>query len=366
MQDNPEGPWFRWPEIGSNGEFVNRVLIFLGLAALAFLLWKLRQAFLISFAAVIVAVLLLAAARPLERRTPLSLRWSLAVVGLAVIAGIALLSWLIGSQVQFQVSDLTSRVSQAWGDLQQRLGSSVPLSQVIGAGGEGSGQGGVLGAITSAAQGWAGRFLSYGYVLFEIVTTFVLVVIGGAFLASDPELYRHGFVKLFPPARHRQIDRTLSASGDALRGWLLAQLVSMTIIGVLTGLGVWAIGLPAPLALGLLAGLAEFVPIVGPIVSAIPALLLAFTEGGSTVLWTLLLYIAIQQLESDLITPMVQQHMVTIPAGLLLLAVLGFGILFGALGIVVASPLAIVLFVAVKKLYVRDVLDEDTDIPGQK
>lgn len=74
---------------------------------------------------------------------------------------------------------------------------------------------------------------------------------------------------------------------------------------------------------------------------------------------------AIQQLESDVITPMVQQRMVTIPAGLLLLAVLAFGILFGVLEIVIASPLAVVTYVAVKKLYLRDTLKEKTDIPGQ-
>ncbi len=365
MSDDPEEPSLRRSEALSISDYVTRVLIVIGLAALAFLLWKLRQAFLISFASVLVAVLLLSAARPLEHRTPLSLRWSLTAVGLLVLAGIALLSWLIGSHLQFQVSDLISGVTQAWEDLQQRLGVSISLSQVLGSGGEGAGQGGVVGAIAHTARAWAGQFLSYGYIAFEVVTTFILVVIGGAFLASNPRLYRRGFVKLFPPARHRQIDRTLLASGEALRGWLLAQLVSMTIVGVLTGIGVWAIGLPAPLALGLLAWLAEFVPVVGPIVSAIPALLLASTEGATTVLWTLLLYIAIQQLESDVITPMVQQRIVALPAGLVLLSVLAMGILFGPIGIVVASPLGVVIYVSVKKLYVRDVLDEDTDIPGQ-
>lgn len=122
MQDDPGGPWLRWPQSDTNAEYVKRVLIFLGLAALAFLFWKLRQAFLLSFAAVLVAVLLLAAVRPLERATPLSHRWSLTLVGLAILAGTGLLSWLVGAQVQFQVSDLISRVSQAWGQLQERLG----------------------------------------------------------------------------------------------------------------------------------------------------------------------------------------------------------------------------------------------------
>jgi predicted PurR-regulated permease PerM len=139
----------------------------------------------------------------------------------------------------------------------------------------------------------------------------------------------------------------------------------MMLVFVLTGLGLWAIGVPAALALALLAALAEFVPLVGPVVSAIPALLIALSDSWQTALGTLLLYVAIQQIESNLIMPLVQRRVVSIPPAVTLFAVVAFGLLFGSLGVLFATPLAVVVFVAVKKLWVRETLGEPADLPGQ-
>lgn len=126
------------------------------------------------------------------------------------------------------------------------------------------------------------------------------------------------------------------------------------------------LGLPAYLALGLLAGLAEFVPVVGSILAAAPALLLALTEGGiDLALWTLLLYVAVQQLQGNLIAPLVTRRMVSLPPAVTLVAIVAFGLVFGPLGVLFAAPLAVVAFVAVKRLWVREALGEDTDVPGE-
>jgi predicted PurR-regulated permease PerM len=137
----------------------------------------------------------------------------------------------------------------------------------------------------------------------------------------------------------------------------------MMLVFVLTGLGLWAIGLPAALALALLAGLAEFVPLVGPIVATIPALLIALSVGLETALWTLLLYIAIQQVESNVLIPLVQRRVVELPPVVTLFAVVA--LLFGLLGVLFATPLAVVVLVAVKKLWVHATLGEPTNLPGQ-
>ncbi len=193
----------------------------------------------------------------------------------------------------------------------------------------------------------------------------VLVAVAGVYLAADPNLYRCGTVKLFPPAEHRLIDETMIEVGETLQLWLLGKLISMILIGAMTGLGTWLLGLPTPLALGIFAGVTEFVPIIGPIVGAVPALLLAATEGLSTVLWTLLLFIGIQQIESNIIAPNVEGRMVKIPPALFVLGVGLFGGLFGMLGLILSGPLLAASFVGVKKLWMREALDENTTLPTE-
>jgi predicted PurR-regulated permease PerM len=140
----------------------------------------------------------------------------------------------------------------------------------------------------------------------------------------------------------------------------------MTFVGVLAALGLWLIGLPSPFALGLIAGLLDFVPFVGPILGALPAVLIASTVDGATVLWTILLFTVIQQLEANVVFPLVGRRMVSLPPALALFAILATGVLFGPLGLVVGFPLAVVVFVLVKKLYVRETLGEETPVPGEK
>jgi predicted PurR-regulated permease PerM len=112
-------------------------------------------------------------------------------------------------------------------------------------------------------------------------------------------------------------------------------------------------------------GLAEFVPLIGPIVAAIPAILIALAAGWEMALWTLLLYVAVQQLESNVITPLVQRQAVELPPAVTVFAVVAFGLLFGWVGVLFATPLAVVVFVATKKLWVRDTLGERTELPGE-
>jgi predicted PurR-regulated permease PerM len=190
-------------------------------------------------------------------------------------------------------------------------------------------------------------------------------VVGGAFLAGEPELYRRGLVKLVPGERARErLGDTLDTTGRALRRWLLGQLLSMTIVGVLTGLGLWLIGVPAPLALALLTFLAEFVPLIGPVVAAVPALLLGLAQGWGTAV--LLLYLAVQQVESNMITPLVQRKVVELPPALTLFGVVALGVVLGPLGLILGAPLLVVAVVATKKLWVRETLGEPTRVPGEE
>jgi predicted PurR-regulated permease PerM len=153
-------------------------------------------------------------------------------------------------------------------------------------------------------------------------------------------------------------------SGHALRLWLFGQIVAMVIVGVLTGAGLSLIGVPSALALGLLVGLAEFVPFLGPIFAAIPALLIAFNQGSQAALLTLALFVIVQQIEGYVVTPLVQQKVATLPAAVTLFAIVAAGVLFGIAGVVLAAPLTVVVYVLIKQLYVREALHTATPVPG--
>jgi predicted PurR-regulated permease PerM len=338
-------------------DFVLRTAVVAAAAALLFLAWQGRQALLLVFAAVVVAVIFDAAALPFRRWAGLPRRWALVSAALALAAALGLTGWLVGA-----------RVSAQFGQLGQALTRAEPtIRGWIGLAGDGSGAGsaGGSGGVSPASWlDWATSAASWGLGLAGALTSLVLVVVAGFFLASEPGLYRRGLRTMFPRDQHARVDEALEQAGAGLFQWLLGQLVSMALVGALTGLGAWAIGLPAPLALGLFAGLANFVPVVGSIAGAIPAVALAAAQGGSTLLWTAALVLAVQQVESNMTMPVVQRRTVSIPPALLLLAVFLFGALFGGVGVVIAAPLTVAAFVLVKKLYVVDVLEEEAELPA--
>ncbi len=338
----------------SERRFVRRTLIVIAIAGLAILLWELRSLILLVFGAVLVAVILRALANPIHRVTRLP-------DGLAVAAAVLLLvgvvfgaAWLLGSQVAGQVRTLIDVLPDAWRSLEIRLGDmwfGDRLQEMItDAAPSGSG------VLSSASR----FILSFGSGLADTL----VVLAGGIYLAAQPGQYSRGALKLVPPQRRELAEEAMESSGRALRLWLKGQLVSMVLVGMITGLGLWLIGIPSALALGLLAALLEFIPILGPIIAAIPGLLLALALGTDTALWALALYVGIQQIEGNVVQPIVQQYAVELPPVLLLFALLGFASLFGALGVILAAPLTVVAYVLVKRLYVQEALRTPTSIPG--
>jgi predicted PurR-regulated permease PerM len=181
----------------------------------------------------------------------------------------------------------------------------------------------------------------------------------GIFLAWQPSAYRRGFVRLFPERRRKRVREVLNAIGYVLQRWLVGQVVLMTIVGVLTWIGLHFLDVPFALPLALFAAFAEFVPYIGPIVAGIPAVLVALAEGPELAIWVAGLYIAIQSVESYLLTPLIQQRAVYLPPALLLFSQVILGVTAGPLGVIVATPLAAAGLVAVNKLYVEDVLGDN-------
>jgi predicted PurR-regulated permease PerM len=201
---------------------------------------------------------------------------------------------------------------------------------------------------------------------FRFLEAVVVTIIAGFYLAAQPQLYRSGLAKLFPRRLREEANETLEDIGLALRLWLIADIIQMILIGALSTLAVWLVGLPSPLALGVIAGFAEFVPYVGPIAAAVPAILVATTQGMHAVLWTTIAYIIIHQLEGNLIAPLIQRQLIFIPPAVMLLAIVTVLFVFGGVAVIFAGPIAVIIFVAVNKIYVRDSLGERTVLPGEE
>jgi len=336
-----------------DAEFVRKTLIVLGLGLMALFLWKLADVLLLAFGAVLVAILLHAASDALVRYLRVPERWSLTLASLVIFALFLAIIALFGTQVRSQFSSVVERLPFALDNFSKHLGIgpvSDDLSEIVN---------------NAPAGGMAARLAGIGGAILDGLADFILVVIAGLYIAAAPRLYEQGFVKLFPIRHHERVESSLEASGKALRLWLTSQLIAMSCVAVLSAAAFWLIGLPSAIALGLIAGLADFIPFLGPILGALPAVLIAFSISGETALWTILAVIVIQQLEGNVIFPLVARSVISIPPALALFAILIGSVLFGTLGLIFGFPLAVVTYVLVKKLYVRETLGERTEVPGE-
>jgi predicted PurR-regulated permease PerM len=334
----------------SDWVFVRRVLIVFGLAALAAGLWMLSDILLMIFGAALVALALRALTEPIVRRTGLSEPWALATVVVAILGLVAALVIPFAATIAEQTNYLVEQLPVAFNAVVQELNLGSVADSLKGS---------AIGSLMLSAFTW-------GSAIVTALTGFVLVLFGGIYFAAAPDTYRAGFLKLFPEPWQKRVTATVEDSRFALTRWLRAQAIAMVIVGTLTGLGMWLAGVPSPLALGLISALTEFVPIIGPIVGTVPAVLLASTQGWELALWALGVSIVVQQIENNVIMPFIVGRVVELPAAVGLFAVVAIGVVFGPLGLLLGYPLAIALDVAVRRLYVRETLGEKVEIASER
>ncbi|PSQ76368.1 MAG: AI-2E family transporter, partial [Bacteroidetes bacterium QH_8_67_23] len=346
--------------------YTRRVLIaagaVVGIVGAVYFLWELARVFLLIFAGVLLAVFVGGLATKLAERTPLPRGAALAVVGGGIVAFFVGIGFLAGPRIAAQSGELAERLPQAVERIRQQLisqyGWAEPFlkgvpdpQQVIAGAGSGGLAGGVVGAVSTASR---------------VLTDALVVVVLGIYMALAPRLYTNGAVRLVPRGRQRKrTGEVLSAIGHALRWWLVGRGASMAVVGLLTGAGLFIASVPLAFTLGLIAALFSFVPYIGPIASAVPALLVALTVSPTKALYVLVVYAGVQFCESYLITPLIQERVVSIPPALLISAQVVAGVLAGVLGILLASPMAVVLVVAVQMLYVEDTLGDRLNVLGE-
>lgn len=321
---------------------LSRRLVFgAGVILTLLLIWQLVDLLLLVFASVLVAIFFRSLADAIAKRTRISHAWALAIAIVLVAVLFVLITTLFGTTIRQNVNTLMEELPAAWQAIRGRIGEVRWLVDAL----DRAGQALLTSNMMSRIGGALGAVMG-------VFTNIFLVLFAGLYIAAQPKLYRDGFLKLVPPRDRARIDATLMRCGMFLRNWLLGQLIAMVVVGTLTWAGLELLNVPSALALGLFAGLAEFVPILGPIAAAIPALIIAFSQDSRLALWVLALFVVIQQLEGNILQPIIQRRMVALPPAVTLFAVLAFAILFGAMGALLAAPLAVVTLVLVQNLYI--------------
>ena len=326
--------------------YVGRVLVALAIIGLAALAVVLRTVLVLVFGSIIVAVAVRAGSNGLGRVTGWSGRVTLPVIVLGTLALLALGVLLLGEPVGQQFAELRNAVPAAWSAITRWLDShALGLWLLRWWDGANSGfEWTRLAGMAGSAVGALGAIF--------------LMLVTGLYLAADPQLYRRGLLHLVPPHHRERVDLALCEAGNGLSRWLLGQAVAMLVVGAMTGVGLLMIGMQLALPLAIIAGVLEFVPFFGPLVTGALIVLLAFTHGPTQALYAAGVCFFVQNFEGYVIQPFVQRWAIALPPALGLVSVIVFAALFGALGAVFAMPLMVVLMILVQRLYLVDALGE--------
>jgi predicted PurR-regulated permease PerM len=330
-----------------------RALVYVGIAVtvviVLVLIWYAIDVVLLAFIGILLAILLRAPADWLSRRTGLREEWTLALVGALMACLLVLGAVLFGRGVMVEALQLVDRIPEILQTFKERLEENELGSRLV--------------AFAEASGMFAGgeaQFLGRGLGLigstFGAVANVILVVFFAVFMAAQPRLYVDGFLFLVAPRERHRIRQVLYEIGHVLRRWLVGESFLAACTLVITVIGLTLLGAPFAVPLAMLAAFSEFIPYIGPLVAAIPAILVGFGESPQLALWIALLYLGVQTVQSYVLAPIVQHRAVHLAPALILFSQVLMGVMVGALGVAVATPLAAAVMVAVHRLYVEDVL----------
>lgn len=329
-------------------EFVRRTLIviLLGTATLVgfALIVLTHKVFFLLFAGILLAIVLRAPTTWLANHARMSERGALVICLVLAAAVIGTLAWMFAVPLAQQLAQLSETLPEAQAAVRQWAREhawTAPLRDLMGRGGEQIADSELVGKATGATVS----------VTLHAIIGLLVVMFLGVYLAAQPRVYKRGLLYLFPERLRPRAAEILLDIGHTLRRWLVGRLITMAIVAVGSGCGLWLLGVPLAPTLGILAGMLEFIPYLGPFLAAIPALLVAFNVDPTLALHTLFLYLGIQSAESYLLSPLIEQRTVYLPPALVIFSTVLLGVLAGGLGAALASPLVATVLVVVKRFY---------------
>lgn len=338
----------------SDARFIRRVLIVVAIAAVLWGLTRAGDILILAFGSSLGAIAIHAIAEGYEKRLRFPGKPALGAAMVTALAIVAFLFWLFGVQFAPQINLLVARAPGMIADFAGWLSQSPIGAKLVSA---------VQSAYAGsrAAQDVSGLLQGAGTLLLNVV----LLIVGALFFAADPGIYKRGILMLVPKPQRPAFTDALDDVAETLRLWLRTQLILMTTMGLLVAIGLWLAGVPSSAALGLLAGLSEFVPYIGPTAAMLPALGLAATVSTHAVIGTLITYAAVRLIQTNLITPFVQQRVIDIPPAVTLFSIIGIGIVFGLYALFFSAAMLVVIFTLIRTLYLREMIGEDIELPGE-
>lgn len=343
------------------------------------LLWEVQDVVFLAFIGVLFGVTLSAAADVAERRLRIPRAVAAPIILVLVLASIVGLTSLAAPQVASQVQEVRSQMPQVVGKVRgwvqaQAGGVSKMLADTTDKTAKTAKtektEPPAKDSATSPSLPTSPS--SIGHAFFAVFSStlsalagVILIIFITLFVAVDPGLYHRGLMHLFPHRHRKRAGEVLSAMAFSMRRWLVTQLIAMIVIGLVTAGALALLGIRGAIALGIIAGLLEFIPFVGPIAAAVPAIAMGLLDSPQKALWVAIVFTVIQQSEGHLLIPLLMKDSLELPPVLTILSQAVMATVFGFLGLLVAVPVLGAGMVAVKLLYVEDVVGDEVGVPGE-
>lgn len=324
----------------SDGRLFRQTLVVAAAIGFAIILWRLTDLILLLIAGSLVAFIFFQFAQWIQNRLKLPFAVALTLAVVVPLAFLMFVFFAFGSMLASQFAILFDQLPDAFAFAQDWLRNSPLGREVMARMGSFMPDGSRIVSIIQLVVANIGTAL----------TGLVVVLVAGVYLAAQPRLYGRGVLALVPPHARPRTVSTVKAVVEAISAWLKAQAISMAFVGLFTGVALSIVGLPAAPAIGLVAGICEFVPYLGTIVVAIPAVILGFSESTDKGLWTIVALVIVQQVQGNIVTPLVQSRMAELPPALTIFSLIAAGVLLGPMGVILAVPLTVLGQVLVKEL----------------
>jgi len=335
--------------------FVKKVIITISVLSITFLLFIIvlygYKILMLLFAAALLAILYRGCAFWLAGKLKISVKILLPVILLIHIGFSVFVIWKLAPHISEQIQIMSTTIPGTVSNLEQKFLQSATGQFIIRELPE-----------SSALLKDPGKILHTIFYFFRgtlnIIVNLIVIVALAIFLVGNPGLYRRGFLYFFPPEKRGRVNEIIQTINITLFKWFIGKILDMTTIFIMTAVALWILGIPLVLTLALIAFIFSFIPNIGPVIAAIPAILIAFTEKPVYALYVGFIYLGIQFIETYFITPKIQKKAIQMPPVLLLIFQLFIAIFGGVLGLFLSTPILATLTILIQMGYIEDTLGD--------